>query len=581
MIRTAALALAFLALTAGDAQVSAPPGNAPRPLARDHAAPEAAHAFAKAPQPWPQTSAASGFVLATERLGSITGRGTRQFQVVVVPGLALADLAALEESGAVGLLVPGAGPETSEELARAGLERGEARNSLRGGSPPGDPLLEARTGALGSADGPAIYVGLPEGDRQANDRRYPIVVVGRGYEGVLTSESTRIPGLVSIVDVAPTALGTDGALGWETEENGAAELAALDERIDDNNRTRLWAVFLTCALLLLLALVRPPAAVPALATLLLANLALGLAGVSAAWAVLLVLGLAVLAGASLPASLRRPLALGFTLAGVLAAYLLVLGLDGAAVALSPLGPTQNARFYGLSNLLETFLLVPALGGAALLGSRLGRPAFAAVAVLALVTVAGSSFGADGGGAVVLAAGFVTLALLASSDRRRALVLAPLAAVAAVILVLVIDLAAGTSSHVTEAVGEGPVGLAGDLRDRVVLSYERITADWYVALVVTALFAAFALLVTRTLARRGLAAGTALPLALAVALGASLAVNDSPLDVLLVGAVAYLAADRGMLAARWPGPSRSRSSSLPSSWPRDAAAARPPRPSRKP
>jgi hypothetical protein len=321
--------------------------------------------------------------------------------------------------------------------------------------------------------------------------------------------------------------------------------------------------------------------VPALAALLFANLLLGLAGVSAPWLVLLLLAVAVLAGGPLLAFLRPPLALGCGLAAVLAAYLLGLGLDGPAVALSPFGPTQNARFYGLSNLLETFLLLPALGGAALLGSRLGLPAFAAVAVLAFVTVAGSSFGADGGGAVVLAAGFVALALLAAPDRRRALVLAPVAAVAAVALVLVADLVSGASSHVTRAVEDGPGELAGDLRDRVVLSYERITSDWYVALAVAVLLVALALLVARTLSRRGFAEEAALPLALAAAVAVSLVVNDSPLDVLLVGAVGYLAADRGMLRARWPGRSRSRWLPLPSSWSRDAAAARRPRPSRRP
>ena len=505
----------------------------------------------------------------------------RDFQVVVVPDLTLADLPELEGRGAIGLLVPGAGPETSEDLALAGLVRGEARNSLRGGMPEGAALLEAQTGTLGSAEGPAVYVGLPQGGRQANDRRYPILVAGRGYEGLLVSESTRIPGLVSIVDVAPTALGTENALGWQADADAAAELAALDERIDANNSTRLWAVLLACALLVALALALPRAAVPALAALLFANLLLGLAGVSAPWLILLLLAVAVLAGGPLLAFLRPPLALGCGLAALLAAYLLALGLDGPAVALSPFGPTQNARFYGLSNLLETFLLLPALAGAALLGSRLGLPAFAAVAVLAFVTVAGSSFGADGGGAVVLAAGFVALALLAAPDRRRVLVIAPLAALAAVALVLVADLAAGTSSHVTRAVEDGPGALAGDLRDRILLSYERITSDWYVALAVAVLLVALALLVARTLTRRGLAEEAALPLALAAAVAVSLVVNDSPLDVLLVGAVGYLAADRGMLRARWPGRSRSRWLPLPSSWSRDAAAPRRPRPSRRP
>ena len=36
-------------------------------------------------------------------------------------------------------------------------------------------------------------------------RRYPIAVVGPGYHGVLTDTSTRLTGLISIADVAPSA----------------------------------------------------------------------------------------------------------------------------------------------------------------------------------------------------------------------------------------------------------------------------------------------------------------------------------------------------------------------------------------
>jgi hypothetical protein len=530
MTRTLALALAVFALTAGEAQSSAPAEN---------------------------------------------------FEVVVVPGLTLADLPELERLGAVGLLVPGAGPETSAELAHAALVRGEARNSLRGGLPAGPPLIEARTGALGSAEGPAIYVGLPEGGRQANDRRYPLLVAGRGYRGILTSESTRIPGLVSVVDVAPTAFGGENALGWEAEGEAAAALIALDESIDAHNDVRLWAVLLACALIVLLALGLPRAAVPACAALLLANLALGLADVYSPWAVLLAVGLSVLAGGPLLAPLSRSsLLLGIVLAGTILAYLVAFAADGTSVALSPFGPSQNARFYGLSNLLETLLLVPALGGGALLGARFGWPGFGAVALLALVTVTGNDFGADGGGAIVLAAGFVALAVLVAQERRRALAVVSIAAAATVGLVLLFDLATGSTSHVTDAVRDGPGGLAGDLRDRVVLSYERVTADWYVTLAIGALFVALGLLVLRTLARKGAGHEAAVPLALAVAVATSLVVNDSPLEVLLVGAVAYLATDLGMLPARWPGRSRSRWLPLPLLSPRGAEAARPSRPSRR-
>ena len=526
MARTAALALAFLALTAGPAQATT-------------------------------------------------------FAVVVVPGFTLADLDRAAGLGAVGLLNPGAGPETSAALAEASLVRGEVRNSLRGGAPGGPPLVALETGQLGSAGGPALYVGLPEGGLQPNDRRYPILVVGPGYEGLLTSESTRIPGLVSIADVASTALDRDGALGSEPADDAAGELLALDERIDENNDARLPATILVCALVLLLALVQPAAAVPGLAAALAANLALGLAGVSGLWTVLAVLGLATALGGPLLARLlRAPLALGSTLTAVVGAYLLALGLDGPSVALSPFGPTQNSRYYGLSNLLETLLLVPALAGAALLHLSLGWAAFAVAALLAFVTVAGNRFGADGGGAVVLATGLAVLAVLLAGGSRRALAVAVAAGLALALGLVVIDAATGGSSHVTRALEGGPAGLAGDLAERVELSWQRATSAWGAALAVAALLAVFIALAVRTLRRPVPLGERAVPLALAAALVASLVVNDSPVDVLLVGVTCYVAVEAGMLPTRWRVFSSSPSPFWPS-WRPAAAARRRPPPSPRP
>lgn len=494
------------------------------------------------------------------------------FPVVVVPGFALEDLEGVEDVSAVGLLNPGAGPETSRALAEASLVRGAVRNSLRGGGPEGAPLLVPRRGALGSVAGPAIYVGLPTGGRQPNDRRYPIAVVGPGFRGLLTSESTRIPGLVSIADVAPTALGREGTLGSEPADDAVAELRALDERIDENNGARLPATILVCVLLLALAALRPAAGVPALAAALLANLALGLAGVSGLWPVLLVLAAAVLLGGPLlERILPRPLALGAALTAVVGAYLLGLGIEGPSVALSPFGPTQNSRYYGLSNLLETLLLLPALAGAALLRPRLGWGAFAGVALLAFAAVAGTRFGADGGGGVVLAAGFAVLAVLLAGGGRRALLAAVGAALALALALVGLDAATGASSHVTRAVADGPGGLAADLAERVELSWERATSSAYVALAVVALLVLLGWLVVRTLRREEPLAERAVPLALAAALGASLVVNDSPTDVLLVGVACYGVAAAGMLPARWH--AFSSSPSPPSrSWSRPAAAA---------
>ncbi|HXV57534.1 MAG TPA: hypothetical protein VD704_06670 [Gaiellaceae bacterium] len=473
------------------------------------------------------------------------------FEVVVVPGFSLDDLEDVEGRGAIGLLNPGAGPETSGALARASLVTGEARNSLRGGLPEGEPLVGLRPLGPGEEPfaAPGIYIGLPVGGRQPNDERYPIVVVGAGYEGVLTSDSTRIPGLVSVADVAPTALGREDALGFEPRESAAARLLELDERIDANNAVRLPATILVCVLVVALALVAPQAAVPGLAAALAANLLLGVAGVTAAWAVLAALVLAVVPGGPLLArALRSPLALGLGLTAVVAGYALALGLDGTTVALSPFGPTQNSRYYGLSNLLETFLLVPALAGAALLRRSLGWTAFGAAALLAFVTVAGDRFGADGGGAIVLAAGFAVLGVLLAGGGRRALAVALALALAAALGLLALDAAAGGSSHVTRALEDGPGGLAGDLAERVELSWERATVSWLVGLTVLALLVLLVALVVGVLRRPGPAAEKAVPLAFAAAVAASLVVNDSPTDVLLVGTTGYAAVAAGMLRA---------------------------------
>ena len=159
---------------------------------------------------------------------------------------------------------------------------------------------------------------------------------------------------------------------------------------------------------------------------------------------------------------------------MLAAYLVSFEIDQGWVALSPLGPTQNARFYGISNLLETFLLIPALAGAALLRRR---PALAAgIAGLSFLTIAGSRFGADGGGAIVLAVGFGVLAALLAGAGKRGVVLAAAGAVLLVLGLLGLDAVLGVSSHVTRALEGGPTGLTGDLWDRVTLSWRRATEN---------------------------------------------------------------------------------------------------------
>ena len=457
-----------------------------------------------------------------------------ELPVVVVPGLELADLQALSQEGAVGLLVPDAGPDTSASHALASLERGKARNSLLGGAAAGDRLLEAQF-AQGPPRGDAIILALPRGGTQRNDRRYPIAVVGPGYRGLLTSDSTRIPGLVSVVDVAPTALGKDDRLGSTESADPLAELARLDRRIEENRDVKAPFLLLALALIVAVAVFVPAAVLPAFAAVLLANLALGIAGTTDVWVDALVLALFV--AASLAFARLGPLAHGLLLGGVIVAYLLAMGIDAEWVAFSPLGPTQNARFYGLSNLLETLLLVPALAAPYLLGGTLGLWAFPPLALLALVTVGGTQFGADGGGVLVLLAGYAVLIATYHRLSWRAAV----AGGAATLLVLGLALTLGGHSHVTDAISSGPAGLAEDFWRRLELSWLRATSSWSAGVLVFGGIVALALLALRE--RRPL------QLAYLAALAVSLLVNDSPNDVVVAGLAGYLALSTAPALAR--------------------------------
>jgi hypothetical protein len=464
----------------------------------------------------------------------------QRFRVVVIPGLDLGELGALTDRAAVGLLVPGAGPTVSERSALASLARGEARNSLRGGLPAGDSVIAVERADAIPRDGRAIVLALPQGGDQPNDRRYAVAVIAPGYEGLLRSSSTRIAGLVSVADVAATALGREGALGSQPARDPVGALERLDRRIRDNGPARIAASLVIWAGVLILAFVgRGRAAVLAFGTALAANLVLGSLEISEPWAAGFGAALAVAAAVPLARVLRSPLAFGGALAAVLAGYVVVLGADPLLVALSPLGPTQNSRFFGLSNLLSALLVVPALVAAATLRKALGWPAAVLVAALALVLAGVSRFGADGGGTITLAVAFATLALV-SSERTRAGLAAGFAAVAAVVALLALDAGTGGSSHVTRAAGGGSESVAAALGERAALSWARATDRLWVAALVAAGVLVLVLLVV-SLLRSGLPrAALALPLAAAAATAVSLVVNDSPLEVMAAGLASVLA-----------------------------------------
>jgi mono/diheme cytochrome c family protein len=221
------------------------------------------------------------------------------------------------------------------------------------------------------------------------------------------------------------------------------------------------------------------------------------------------------------------LPLGLACGAVLVTYLLVLGLDPEAIALSPFGPSQAGRFYGVSNLLETMLLVPAVLGPWILG-RAG----VALAGLALAAVAGSRFGADGGGLLVLLAAYATLLVRTRGvalDARRAIAIA-IGALLAGIALIGIDAALGGSSHVTTALGDGPGAVLGDVADRLELSARRTFEAVGPAFAVLASLVVVGYVATRRPRRPATDA-------ILVALLVSILVNDTPGDVVGFGAVA--------------------------------------------
>jgi len=457
--------------------------------------------------------------------------------VVVVPPFPPSSFA---DAGAVGLLVPGAGSTVTGAGALSSLVRGKVVSSLLGGRASGKPLITLSRGPAGSGERKVtVYVSLPPRGRTNNVRRYPIAVVGAGYHGLLTSTSTRIPGLVSIADVAPFAVdlaqGRRPALRWRADDDAPTALRNLDRRLRDAHDTRTSATSILVAWTLLLAglaqALRSPfmarAALLAIPSALALALALSGGGVSGPWLVTALLavgtGAAALAGAARE-RLFVPLLIGtFALGAV------VLAAWPEVNALSVIGPHPDGggRFYGVTNGVETLLLAPLLAAAA----AVERAWLPVVGVLALVLVGWSRAGADGGGILV-----VLTALAAFWAFREELRLTRARVVLGILAVLLLGLAfvgldavTGGSSHVTHSVGGGPGSIPGDLGHRLHVSWNgvRATAQAWIAAFLTLLV----LVVLAFVRPRRLVVD-----ALLVALAVSLLVNDTPTEVLAFGSL---------------------------------------------
>jgi hypothetical protein len=458
------------------------------------------------------------------------------FHVYILGHITDATFATLADRGAVGLLRPGYGPTTNRRRALAELVRGAEVNARLGGVPKGKPLIAADKATVFPNCRMCIVLQLPpRGAPSSNDRLYRIAVIGRNFHGLLTSPTTHIPGLVSIVDVAPTALGQghiSASLSWTPSKDAVGQLSRLGQAINSNNRLKFPVLFILAGVLLLLALLGLRAAVTAVPAALLVNLVLGIGEVSnevvlcaavSAGTLLLALGLARYC--------RGDGGLLALYGGVVALYAFVMVTRPEWQAVNPFGPTQNSRFWGIGNQLETLLLAPLLAGALLARRRFGLVGFAVFGIFGLVVMTDNRLGADGGGAIALG---VALAVLGTRLFRLGVsgFVGLLASAATAVLWIVSrGLAQRGPDHLRSAFSDHGRGLLKSLESRVPLSYVPALHAWQIVLPLLLSLALSGVLAWRAARQR---ATRDLLLAFGVAIVTSLLVNDSAAYELAAG-----------------------------------------------
>jgi len=450
--------------------------------------------------------------------------GSPPFRVVILDHITGWQLRDFARHGAVGLLVPGAGPTTNRRQALAHL----------GGVPSGPRLLSTNAATGTPSRARTIVVTLPpKGTPISNDKRYYVAVLGGGFHGLLVSKTTKIPGLVSIVDIAPTALGhLRGSLTSTPSAHAIGTLRTLNAQIHANNRLKLAALITLACWALFLAVVRPRAALTLVPAALVANVGLGVAHVTNEVTIMAVLVIASVGGGLVLERLcRSDWSLLALFLGVLLAYAYLLARHPDWVAVTPLGPTQNSRFWGIGNQLETLLLAPILAGAAIAARRFGVLGFGLFGVVGLVLMTDNRLGSDGGGAIVLG---VALAFLGARTFRfgvRGFALLLGAAAVVVLKVVSSNLSTSGPDHLRSAFGSGLSGVWAVARNRVPLSYVPALENWPVVMPLAIWFAvtfAVAVYVARRRPTRDLV------LTLGAAIVTSLLVNDSAMYVLTGG-----------------------------------------------
>ena len=477
--------------------------------------------------------------------------------VVIVDRMSDATFAKLAHLGAVGLMRPGYGPTTNRRRALAELVRGTEVNARLGGVPAGKPLINTNKANVFPNCKTCIVVQLPpRGGPISNDRLYRVAVIGGGFHGLLTSPTTHIPGLVSIVDIAPTMLPghQTATLSWTPSKDALGQLSKLDRAIGSNNRLKFAALFILAGVLLALALLGLRAAITAIPAALLVNLGLGITQVSNE----VLLCAALSAGTALLAFVlarkcRSESALLALYGGVVALYAYVMVTRPEWQAVNPFGPTQNSRFWGIGNQIETLLLAPLLAGAFLARRRFGFVGFAVFGVFGLVVMTDNRLGSDGGGAIALGIALAVLGARLFKLGVRGFVGLLASAAVAVLWIVSQGLAHPGPNHLRSAFADHGAGLVSSLESRVPLSYVPALHAWQ--MVVPLLFVlAVAFTLSWRFAREQSTRDVLL--AFGVAIVTSLLVNDSAAYEITAGIAVV-----GALARFAPAPAPARAAVL--------------------
>ncbi|MFL5870856.1 MAG: hypothetical protein ACJ75R_07220 [Solirubrobacterales bacterium] len=326
-------------------------------------------------------------------------------------------------------------------------------------------------------------------------RLFPAGIVGDGFEGDLTSDSTRTDGVVLSTDLAPTILDRlgvevpDEMNGTEIRAEGDVDPGAISELerrlIDRPSRD----------LVLMLPLVAW-AAIAALVALLgddrAGRAAFRVLGLAIVWApfVLLVVAaadaseaitalsvglgsvaLAVAADRAFGGYLGLAVSCGVTVAAYAADV--VAGSPFSSVSVLGPNPAYGVRFYGIGNELEAILTTLTVVGAGAwlatrpdLDRRRAAAWFVGIPVLAAAAFAPGRFGADVGAAIVLGVGGATAASVALGLSVRRTVFAVIAAGTLGLLALVaVDEVVGGAHFSRTVLGAGDTTQLADVFER--------------------------------------------------------------------------------------------------------------------